>query len=49
VTWVGALLIWKYGHIEEKWTAKLSHKTSAHQFERDLAVQYEGDVAAGPM
>ena len=23
-TWVGALLIWKYGHIEEKWSAKLT-------------------------
>jgi nickel/cobalt transporter (NiCoT) family protein len=23
LTWVGALLIWKYGHIEEKWTRKL--------------------------
>ena len=49
VTWVGALLIWKYGHIEEKWAAKLSHTTSADQFERDLAVQYEADVAAGRM
>jgi nickel/cobalt transporter (NiCoT) family protein len=45
VTWVGALLIWKYGHIEEKWTAKLSHTTRADQFERDLAVQYEADAA----
>ena len=49
VTWVGALLIWKYGHIEEKWTANLSHTTSADQFERDLAVHYEADVAAGRM
>ena len=47
VTWVGALLIWKYGHIEEKWSAKLSHTTSADQFEQGLAVQYEADVAAG--
>jgi high-affinity nickel-transport protein len=23
VTWIGALGIWRYGHIEEKWTAKL--------------------------
>jgi high-affinity nickel-transport protein len=22
-TWIGALLIWRYGHIEEKWSAKL--------------------------
>ena len=49
LTWVGALLIWKYGHIEEKWSAKLSHKTSADQFEQGLAVQYEADVAAGRM
>ncbi len=46
-TWVGALLIWKYGHIEEKWSAKLSHTTSPDQFEKGLAVQYEADVAAG--
>ncbi|MGO9855350.1 MAG: HoxN/HupN/NixA family nickel/cobalt transporter [Acidimicrobiales bacterium] len=39
-TWVGALLIWKYGHIEEKWSAKVSHKTSGDQFEQDLAAQY---------
>jgi high-affinity nickel-transport protein len=23
VTWIGAILIWRYGHIEEKWTARL--------------------------
>jgi high-affinity nickel-transport protein len=23
VTWVGALVIWKYGHVEEKWTSRL--------------------------
>jgi high-affinity nickel-transport protein len=23
LTWVGALLIWRYGHIEEKWSARL--------------------------
>ena len=49
VTWLGALLIWKYGHIEEKWTADLRHTTSADEFERDLAVQYEADVAVGQM
>ncbi len=49
LTWAGALLIWKYGRIEEKWTAKLSHTTSADQFEKDLAVQYEADVPAGRM
>jgi nickel/cobalt transporter (NiCoT) family protein len=49
VTWVGALLIWKYAHIEEKWTAKLSNTTSAGQFEKDLAIGYEADVAAGRM
>jgi high-affinity nickel-transport protein len=47
VTWVTALMIWKYGHVEEKWTAKLSHKTDAGQFEKELAVQYEADAAAG--
>jgi nickel/cobalt transporter (NiCoT) family protein len=24
LTWVGALLIWRIGHIEEKWTARLA-------------------------
>ena len=28
LTWVGALMIWKYGHVEEKWSAKLTHQTS---------------------
>ena len=23
ITWTAALLIWRYGHIEEKWTARL--------------------------
>jgi nickel/cobalt transporter (NiCoT) family protein len=23
VTWIGAMLIWRFGHIEEKWTARL--------------------------
>jgi nickel/cobalt transporter (NiCoT) family protein len=23
ITWVAAVLIWRYGHIEEKWTARL--------------------------
>jgi hypothetical protein len=26
VTWAAALTIWKYGHIEEKWSAKLKLK-----------------------
>jgi high-affinity nickel-transport protein len=25
VTWLGALLIWRFGHIEEKWGARLQH------------------------
>ena len=49
VTWVGALLIWKFGHVEEKWTAKLIHTTSVDQFEKDLGAQHEADVAAGRM
>jgi high-affinity nickel-transport protein len=27
VTWSGALLFWKYGHVEEKWTARLQPAT----------------------
>jgi high-affinity nickel-transport protein len=24
VTWAAAMLVWRYGHIEEKWTARLN-------------------------
>ncbi len=48
-TWVGALMIWKYGHVEEKWTAKLTHQTGPDQFEEELAAQYEGDAAPRPV
>jgi high-affinity nickel-transport protein len=44
LTWITAMLVWKYGHIEEKWSAKLSHQTGADQFERDLAATYEADL-----
>jgi nickel/cobalt transporter (NiCoT) family protein len=30
VTWVGALLVWKYGRIEEKWSAKLPPSDASH-------------------
>jgi high-affinity nickel-transport protein len=23
LTWAGALMFWKYGHVEEKWSARL--------------------------
>ena len=44
-TWVGALMIWKFGHVEERWTAKLTHQTSPDQFEEDLGVRYLAEVA----
>jgi len=47
-TWAGALMIWKYGHVEEKWSAKLINQTSPVQLEEDLVVQYEAEVAAEP-
>jgi high-affinity nickel-transport protein len=28
-TWAAAMAIWRYGHIEEKWTARLQHSRSA--------------------
>ena len=46
-TWVGALMIWKFGHVEERWTAKLTHQTSPDQFEEDLGVRYLAEVAGG--
>jgi high-affinity nickel-transport protein len=45
-TWVGAMMIWKYGHVEEKWTANLTHRTSADQFEPDIGAHYEAEMAA---
>ena len=27
VTWAAAMAIWKYGHVEEKWTARLNNET----------------------
>jgi len=48
LTWASALLIWKYGHVEEKWSATLSDQTDPDQFGKELAaLQYETDVAAG--
>jgi len=29
VTWSGALAFWKFGHVEEKWSAKLQHQPPA--------------------
>jgi nickel/cobalt transporter (NiCoT) family protein len=46
LTWVGALLIWKYGHVEEKWSAKLTHQTREDQFEEDLAGEWAQEMAA---
>ena len=42
LTWMGALLIWKYGHVEERWSAKLDEKTTAPQFVEDLKTQWRG-------
>jgi len=43
---VGALLIWKYGRVEEKWTAKLIDQTDPDHFEQELVAQYQADVLA---
>jgi nickel/cobalt transporter (NiCoT) family protein len=29
LTWAAAILIWRYGHIEEKWTARLQAASGA--------------------
>jgi high-affinity nickel-transport protein len=44
-TWLGALLIWKYGRVEEKWTAKLIDPTDPDHFEQELVAQYETGTA----
>jgi high-affinity nickel-transport protein len=47
LTWAGALAIWKYGNVEEKWSVKLTHQTAPMHFEEDLAAQWaESEVAA---
>jgi high-affinity nickel-transport protein len=46
LTWMGALLIWKYGHVEERWSAKLDLKTTAPQFVEDLKTQWSGPQEA---
>ena len=28
LTWAGAMLVWRYGHIEESWSANLRDATS---------------------
>jgi nickel/cobalt transporter (NiCoT) family protein len=39
VTWVSALTIWRYGHVEEKWTARLTDRTTAGSYEDVLIAQ----------
>jgi high-affinity nickel-transport protein len=39
LTWLGAMVIWKYGRVEERWSATLTHQTAPTQFEEDLAAQ----------
>jgi high-affinity nickel-transport protein len=29
VTWVAALSFWKFGHVEDKWNARLKHEPPA--------------------
>jgi nickel/cobalt transporter (NiCoT) family protein len=37
VTWVVALLVWRFGHVEEKWSAKLKgHADFEHEAELEL-------------
>ena len=37
LTWTGALLIWRYGHIEEKWTARLQQPAPETALSTQLA------------
>jgi high-affinity nickel-transport protein len=36
VTWVAALAFWKFGHVEEKWSARLKHPPGAIAVEPEL-------------
>jgi high-affinity nickel-transport protein len=31
LTWAAAVLIWRYGHIEERWSARLHRGNAAEQ------------------
>src|ERR1700691_2184789 len=50
VTWVGAVLIWRYGHIEEKWGSRLRPMEVAilEGAERSLGDEEPRDDVAGP-
>ncbi len=39
LTWAAALTIWKYGHVEEKWTARLADQTMSVSYEEALVAQ----------
>jgi high-affinity nickel-transport protein len=39
LTWAAALTIWKYGHVEEKWTARLADQTMSASYEEALVAQ----------
>jgi nickel/cobalt transporter (NiCoT) family protein len=39
VTWAAALTIWKFGHVEEKWTARLTDHATATTYEEALIAQ----------
>jgi high-affinity nickel-transport protein len=43
VTWVGALLIWRYGHIEEKWSARLQSVSPRAQDEAEELIMSRTD------
>jgi high-affinity nickel-transport protein len=51
VTWLGAVLIWRYGHIEEKWGSSLRPTEIAilDCAERDLGGDEPRGEAAGPV
>jgi hypothetical protein len=39
VTWAGALLIWRYGRIEEKWSGRLAIRDTVAQSARSVQLR----------
>jgi len=43
LTWAGAMLVWRYGHIEEKWSARLQSASPAAQDEAEELIMTRTD------
>ena len=44
VTWAAAMLIWRYGHIEEKWSARLQTVSPLAQADAEELIMTRTDA-----